>query len=155
MRRRDLLGSLAAAMAVGSAGCQYVGGDSDEPMCSTPNGELRDALPSSGEYSNPSIDDNNTAEEVSGATQHVFASYQTDDGRFLFVIGQYDTPREARDAATDSDTWMAYADGVVGTLAVDSYAYVVMGPDEAGVRNLLAEADPLNEACVEENITIL
>jgi hypothetical protein len=30
-----------------------------------------------------------------------------------------------------------------------------MGPNEGGVRELMAQAGPLDDACVEENLTIL
>ncbi len=155
MRRRDLLGAVAATTVTGLAGCPAAGGGNEGPECATPNGGLNDALPRGDEYSDPSVDQNNSAEEVAGATQNVLASYQTDSGTYLFVIGQYDSEEAARNAATDRETWESYSDGVVGSLVVNAYAYIAMGPKESGVRDLMAQAGPLNEACIEDNITIL
>lgn len=153
MQRRAVLRSLSATAAIGLAGCPL--GDSSEPQCGTPGENLEGALPSSGKYSNPTVDANNTAEEVSGATRHVLASYRTEEGNYLFVIGEYASDDAAREAGSDEETWSSYGDDIVGALVVDTYVYVVMGPDQEGVRELMAAADPLNEACVEENITIL
>lgn len=155
MRRRDLLGALAATTVTGLAGCPAAGDGDGSADCATPGGDLTAALPQEDEYSDPSVDQNNSAEEVGGATQNVLASYQTDSGTYLFVIGQYDSEQAARDAATDRETWESYSDGVVGSLVVDTYAYVAMGPKESDVRDLMARAGPLNEACIEDNITIL
>jgi hypothetical protein len=154
MRRRDVLGSLAVTTVAGLAGCPASGGGGN-PTCETPSGELTDALPRSGKYSDPAVDENDSATEVGGATRHVIASYQTGGETYLFVIGRYDSGRTAREAATDRETWSDYSDGVVGSLVVDTVAYVVMGPNEGGVRELMAQAGPLDDACIEENLTIL
>jgi hypothetical protein len=156
MRRRGVLQSMAAATtatAVALAGCNGTGGNGNG--CGTPNGDLAAALPRGNGFTNPSVDANNNASEVGGATEHVLGSYVTDEETYLFVIGRYDSNSDARTAASTEDNWLDFGYDVTGYVVVEEYAYVALGPDESTVADLLAAAGPLNADCVDSELTVL
>jgi len=156
MRRRAVLQSVAAATAasaVGLAGCNGADGNGDG--CGTPNADLAAALPRGNGFTDPSVDTNNSASEVGGATEHVIGSYVTDDQTYLFVIGRYESHSAAQSAASTEENWVGFGYDVTGYVVVEEYAYVAMGPDEATVSDLMTAAGPLNADCVDSELTIL
>lgn len=157
MRRRAVLQSLAAgtsAAAIALAGCNALGNSGG--TCGTPDGELQAALPGGRGVSRQSVDTNNSAQEVGGARRHVFGSYETDDGEtMLFIIGEYTSETTAREAAEDKEIWAVYGDEMTGHVVVKQFAYVVLGPSQSAVEDLMAAAGPLNESCVEDEIAFL
>jgi hypothetical protein len=156
MERRAVLRSVTAATAataVGLAGCN--GTDEDGTQCGTPNGDLQAALPRGDGFNNPSVDTNNNATEVGGATEHVLGSYVTDDTTYLFVIANYESHSAAQTAATTEDNWLGFRYDVTGYIVVETYAYVAMGPDESSVTDLMTAAGPLDADCVTNEIAFL
>ena len=153
MERRAVLRSLAAATAAGLVGCSATGGD--ENGCGTPNGDLEAALPRGNGFDSPSVDTNNNATEVGGATEHVLGGYVTGEETYLFVIGRYDSNRSARTAASTEDNWTGYGYDATAYVVVGTYAYVAMGPDEGSVTNLMSAAGPLTTDCANSEITYL
>lgn len=152
MQRRVVLQSLTVATAatVGVAGCST--DTDDRNPCGTPSGDLESALPSGNGFNNPSVDANNNATEVGGATRHVLGSYITDDQNFLFVISEHESNSDAREAARSEEIWGDFGYNVTGYIVVDQYAYVAMGPTESSVTDLMAAAGPLNEECANDYI---
>jgi|AntRauTorcE11898_2_1112593.scaffolds.fasta_scaffold25245_2 hypothetical protein len=154
MRRRAVLRSLAAVTAAataGLAGCSTDDTTSTNP-CGTPSGDLQSALPRGNGYGDPSVDTNNNATEMGGATQHAIGSYITDDENFLFVISEFESNDDATAAASTEENWADFGYDVTGYIVVGKYAYVAMGPNESSVTDLMAAAGPLNDECVDENI---
>ena len=150
MQRRAVLRSLTAvtaAAATGLAGCNGDGGDGADHQCATPNGDLRNALPRGNGFTDPSVDANDNATEVGGATEHVLGSYITDDQNYLFVIAKYESNDAAKTAAATDENWAGFGYPVTGYIVVGKFAYVAMGPDEATVTDLMATAAPLDEDC--------
>jgi hypothetical protein len=156
MQRRDVLQSLttvAAATAAGLAGCNTTDGDGGG--CRTPNGGLGAALPRGNGFNDPSIDSNNSATEVGGATEHVLGGYTTDDETYLFVIAEYESNAAARTAASTEDNWLSFGYNVTGYVVVDNYTYVAMGADETNVTDLMTAAGPLTADCANNEISFL
>jgi hypothetical protein len=157
MRRRAVLQSLTAVTAAataGLAGCSTDGTTSTTP-CGTPSGDLQRALPRGNGYDDPSVDTNNNATEVGGATEHALGSYITDDENFLFVISKFESDDDAIAAASTEQNWAGFGYNATGYIVVDQYAYVAMGPNESSVADLMAAAGPLNDDCVSEKIVFL
>lgn len=157
MNRRTVLQSLAAATAATAPALAGCGGDvGQNKTCDTPNDDLTSALPRGGEFGDPSIDENNSATEVGGAKQHVIGGYITDDDEnLLFVIGEYELETRARGVASNGSHWESFGYETTGYIVVEEYAYVVMGPSESKVQELMARAGPLNSECVKDEITFL
>lgn len=159
MQRRAVMRLLSTATAgavAGLAGCSSSGNGEDKPVqCNTPAGDLEVALPRGGKFSQPTVDTNNSASEIGGAERHVLGSYRTDDETYLFFIAEYVSGEAARDAATDEEIWASFDDHVTGYVVIEEYAYVVMGPTESDVRELMTQAGPLGDNCVGERITFL
>jgi hypothetical protein len=156
MKRRAVLRSLTAATAataVGLAGCNGTGENGTQ--CGTPNGDLEAALPRGDGFDNPSVDTNNNATEVGGATEHVLGSYVTDDETHLFVIGRYESNSAAWTAATTEDNWLGFGYDVAGYVVAEEYAYVAMGPNESSVTDLMTAAGPLDADCVDSELSVL
>lgn len=149
MQRRAVLESLTAVTA-GLAGCSTDG--SGPNPCGTPSGDLQSALPRENGYDDPSVDTNNNATEVGGATDHVLGGYVTDDENFLFVVSEYESNVDARAAASAEQNWVDFGYNVTGYVVVDEYAYVAMGPNESSVTDLMAAAGPLNDDCASDEI---
>jgi hypothetical protein len=141
---------MTAATTAGLAGCNTTGGNGNG--CGTPNGDLEAALPRGNGFNDPSIDTNNNATEVGGAREHVLGGYTTNDGTYLFVIGEYDSNSAARAAASTQENWADFGYAVTGYVVVDTYAYVAMGSDEQSVTDLMAAAGPLNSDCADSEL---
>lgn len=153
MQRRAVLKSLTAATAAATAGLAGCSTDSTSTNpCGTPDGDLRSALPRENGYDDPSVDTNNNASEVGGATEHALGSYVIDEENFLFVISKYESNSDATTAASSEQNWADFGYNVTGYIAVDEYAYVAMGPNESSVTDLMAAAGPLNADCATDEI---
>ncbi len=153
MQRRAVLESLTAVTAAATAGLAGCSSDSTSTNpCGTPDGDLESALPRGNGYDDPSVDTNNNASEVGGATEHALGSYIADDANFLFVIGKHESDGDAITAASSEENWADFGYNVTGYITVAEYAYVAMGPNESSVTDLMAAAGPLNADCATDEI---
>jgi hypothetical protein len=151
VRRRAVLGTLAGAATIGTAGCLGVlGGESSDGPCDTPStNDVDSLLPDLNEdYSAqqkvnsglPTGTNNWVAQVITG----------TDGSQFAFVVGKYESSSAAEDGASSlvdqATTTPAY-------VVTGNYLFFVDGAGtNESIQELLAMAPPLGSDCVAEQV---